>query len=353
MNSPLEDEKWMNRCLWLARCGQLGAPPNPMVGAVLVARGHIIGEGYHQRCGGPHAEVNAFASVSQPHLLPESTLYVNLEPCAHWGRTPPCARLIVEKGVKEVVVGCIDPFAKVKGEGIRILREAGIRVRVGILEKACLQLNRRFIINQTEGRPYIILKWAQTANGFIDRQRSGGQPLRLSSTRAALRIHGLRATCQAIMVGRRTALLDNPHLNVRLLDGPQPLRVVLDPQAHLSSDLRLFDGHQPTLVAGFRDNIARRADGAQYDFLPLRADSPVLSQVLQELQARGVQSLLVEGGARLHQSFIEANLWDEIHVEQTSQHLAGGIPAAQIPTAALRKEERALGSHFLHLWRTS
>ena len=350
MKPLTEDEKWIGRCLQLARCGQLGAPPNPMVGAVLVADGRIIGEGYHRRCGQAHAEVNAFASVTRPDLLQRAKMYVSLEPCAHWGRTPPCARLIVEKGIRQVVVGCVDPFARVHGEGIRILREAGIQVTVGVREKECLQLNRRFVVNQTQGRPYIMLKWAESADGFIDRLRTDGTPVRFSTTRSSLRTHRLRAACQAIMVGRRTALLDNPRLNVRLADGPQPLRIVLDSQGTLPPSLHLFDGSQPTLVAGFHDNPLRRKSPAAYEVLALQPHDGILSQVLDHLHAHGIQSLLVEGGARLHQSFLEAHLWDEIHVEKSPVSLGSGLPAPRIPAQAHTEEETALGSHFIHAW---
>ena len=223
------DEKYMRRCLQLAQCGRQGAAPNPMVGAVVVCDGRIIGEGYHQRCGGPHAEVNAIRSVKEPELLRRSTIYVSLEPCAHYGKTPPCAKLIIEMGIPTVVVGCRDPFPKVDGRGIDLLREAGIEVRVGILEKECLWLNRRFITFHTLHRPYITLKWAQSRDGLLDRRRESAEepPARLSSPVTQTLVHRLRALNKAILVGRRTWELDRPGLNVRLWTGEDPQRIVL------------------------------------------------------------------------------------------------------------------------------
>lgn len=342
--SQCEDGKWMRRCLQLASRGWLGAPPNPMVGAVIVCDGQIIGEGFHRHCGEGHAEVNAFASVTREDLLEKSTMYVSLEPCAHYGRTPPCAKLIIQKHIPEVVVGCIDPFAKVQGAGISMLKEAGIKVRVGILEKECQQLNRRFMTVQREGRPYILLKWAQSADGFIDRLRTGGTAERLSTTRSALRIHELRAGCQAILVGHHTAEMDNPQLNVRLVDGPQPLRVVLDRQGSLPKNLHIFDGSQPTLVCGEQSHWP---DFCKLDY----SQTSVLPQVLQELQRRNIQTLLVEGGRQLHESFLHERLWDECQIEISKQTLGTGITAPILPPQIFTREEQVLGSTFLHAFR--
>ena len=207
----------MRRCLQLARCGEAGAAPNPMVGAVVVCDGRIIGEGYHSKCGEAHAEVNAIASVKEPELLSRSTIYVSLEPCAHYGKTPPCAQLIIEKHIPTVVVGCRDPFARVDGRGITMLHEAGIEVREGVLEQECLWLNRRFITFHTKHRPYITLKWAQSEDGYIDRLRTSDQEpaARLSTPTTQALVHRLRSLHQAILVGRRTWELDHPQLDVR------------------------------------------------------------------------------------------------------------------------------------------
>ena len=287
----IDDEKFMQRCIQLAKNGQQNAKPNPMVGAVIVsADGRIIGEGYHVRCGEGHAEVNAFASVrpEDEALLSEATIYVSLEPCSHYGKTPPCADLIIRKGVRRVVVGCIDEFAEVQGRGIRKLREAGIEVEVGVLEEACKALNRRFFTFHRENRPYIILKWAQTANGFID---DHCQPVQISNAFTKLLSHKLRAEEDAILVGRVTEERDHPQLTVREWCGPNPKRLVVD-HAH-----------------------------------PLN---------LESLHAHNIQSLIVEGGAQTLRNFLVQGLWDEIRVETNTQMtVTDGTRAPHIPANAI------------------
>ena len=289
----IDDEKYMRRCLQLARNGQQNAKPNPMVGAVIVsADGRIIGEGYHVRCGEGHAEVNAFASVrtEDESLLKEATIYVSLEPCSHYGKTPPCADLIIKKGVRRVVVGCVDPYAEVQGRGIRKLREAGIEVTVGVLEKECMALNRRFFTFHREHRPYIILKWAQTANGFID---DHFKPLQISNEFTKMLSHKLRAEEDAILVGRVTDERDKPQLTVREWSGTNPKRLIID-RAH-----------------------------------PLN---------LESLHAHQIQSLIVEGGAKTLQSFIDKDLWDELRVETNlGLTVSDGTHAPQIPATAVVK----------------
>ena len=325
------DELYMARCIQLARNGEIYAAPNPMVGAVIVCDGRIIGEGYHARCGEPHAEVNAFGRVKDESLLARSTLYVSLEPCAHYGRTPPCAELIVRKGVRRVVVGCVDPFAKVQGRGIEIIRRAGIEVEVGVLERECRELNRRFFTAQTQQRPYITLKWAQTADGIMGVKDSAhpGRRLLISNKQTSRRVHHLRATHSSILVGYNTALFDNPSLTTRLVDGPDPLRVVFDPRGALPSGLRLFDGTVPTLVAGYVETPLLKGR-PNVDFLKLSEDLNPYRQILAELHSRNIQSLLVEGGRAVLQSFIDLNLFDEIHVEQSAREFR---PADFGPTA--------------------
>ena len=280
----------MQRCIQLAKNGRQNAKPNPMVGAVIVsADGRIIGEGYHVRCGEGHAEVNAFADVSPEDepLLKDATLYVSLEPCSHYGKTPPCADLIIKKGVRRVVVGSIDPFAEVQGRGIRKLREAGIEVEVGVLEEACKALNRRFFTFHREQRPYIILKWAQTANGFID---DHFQPVQISSDFTKMLSHKLRAEEDAILVGRVTEERDHPQLTVREWVGENPKRLVVD-HAH-----------------------------------PLNIES---------LHAHRIQSLIVEGGAKTLASFLEQGLWDELRVETNLRMtVSDGTRAPQLPSDA-------------------
>ena len=289
-----EDEKYMRRCLQLAANGIQGARPNPMVGAVIVlplplegAGGRLIGEGYHVRCGQGHAEVNAFASVKPENelLLKDATIYVSLEPCSHYGKTPPCADLIIKKGVRRVVVGTIDPFAEVQGRGIKKLQNAGIEVTVGVLEKECQWLNRRFFTYHSKHRPYIILKWAQTANGFID---DHGKALQISNEQTQMLSHQLRAEEDAILVGHTTDVREHPQLTVRHWHGPNPKRVVLTHQRPLS-------------------------------------------QLIDDLYQQGIQSLIVEGGRQTHESFLAAGLWDEIRVETGAITVSDGTRAPQVP----------------------
>lgn len=328
------DEKYMMRCIQLARNGCLGAAPNPMVGAVVVCDGQIIGEGYHARCGEAHAEVNAINCVKDESLLRRSTLYVSLEPCAHYGKTPPCARLIVSKGIPKVVIGCQDPFSKVSGKGIEILRNAGCEVVLGVLEKTCQDLNKAFFTVQLKHRPFITLKWAQSADGFMDVIRDGDEPVKLSSPLTQMVAHKRRSEHQAIMVGTRTAWLDNPSLNVRAWSGPQPLRIVIDKDLTLPRQLNLFDDSQPTLVVTEKSETIAGAMTFQADF-----KRSILPQLMEELLRRNIQSLLVEGGAQLLQSFIDEGLWDEIYVEQCPQVLGHGIlsPSLIIPKKSFKK----------------
>lgn len=284
----MELEYYMRRCLQLARNGMLNAKPNPMVGAVIVsADDRIIGEGYHVRCGEGHAEVNAFASVKpeDEHLLKESTIYVSLEPCSHYGKTPPCADLIISKGVQRCVCGCIDPFAKVQGRGIRKLREAGIEVVVGVMEKECLELNRRFITFNTHSRPYIILKWAQSANGFID---NDFKAFTFSTPFTKMLSHKLRAENDAILVGRVTDEREHPMLNVREWHGNDPMRIVLTHDTDIN-------------------------------------------EMLRELYSKKIQSIIVEGGAKTLNSFLDLDLWDEIRVETSPKYVNNGTKAPMLP----------------------
>lgn len=319
MNDKNHDERWMRRCLDLARCGRYGAPPNPMVGAVIVCDGRIIGEGYHRRCGEAHAEVNAVNSVrpSDRPLLRRSTIYVSLEPCAHFGRTPPCAELIVRTGIPRVVVGCVDPFARVSGRGIAMLREAGCDVTVGVLDAECRELNRRFFVCQTHHRPYITLKWAQSADGYIDRRRSGGVPVRLSSPRSLMAVHRLRAQHGAILVGHTTLRLDRPRLDVRCWPGTSPRRLVLG---------RVSPGELPDGFEAFADQ----------------------GELLDALYRDGVQSLLVEGGARTLASFLADGVWDEARIEMTDVVLGDGVAAPVVPPGHAARAECRFGSLILH-----
>lgn len=320
----------MWRCIQLAKCGAMGAPPNPMVGAVIVHEGKIIGEGYHRRCGGPHAEVNAIRSVRDESLLKDSTIYVSLEPCSHYGKTPPCADLIIEKQIPRVVVGCQDPFAKVNGQGIRKLRDAGIEVEVGVLEKECLELNRRFITFYQLHRPFVTLKWAQSEDGFMDAERDESEkPVQFSTTFTQTLVHQLRAMHQAIMVGTKTVLMDNPTLTTRLWEGPNPLRVTIDRYGVLPESVHLKDGKVPTVI---------------YDTGNLR-------EILSDLYKRGVQSLMVEGGGRLLQHFIDEGLWDEARVEIAPFCLDRGVSAPRMKEVNLKAELSVDGRKILNYSR--
>ena len=313
--------KFMQRCIQLARCGEAGAAPNPMVGALVVCDGRIIGEGYHRRCGGPHAEVNAIGSVKEKHLLCRSTIYVSLEPCAHFGKTPPCTDLIIRSGIPRVVIGCTDPFAKVNGLGIKKLKDAGCEVVVGVLEQECRELNRRFFTFHQQHRPWITLKWAQSENGFIGKE---SERIFFSNTLTQTLVHRLRARHQAILVGTRTALLDNPTLTTRYWPGPNPLRLTIDRRGILPSTLHLLDGSTPTVV---------------YTHESLR-------EIIADLYERGIQSLLVEGGAKLLQSFIDEGLWDEANMETAPIRLKQGIAAPTLVDSQL-ESQHSYGSHLL------
>ena len=340
------DEKYIRRCIQLARNGLCNAAPNPMVGAVIVYQGRIIGEGYHVRCGEAHAEVNAIRSVADPSLLRRSTLYVSLEPCSHYGKTPPCADLIIEKQIPRVVIGCRDPFPKVSGRGIQKLLDAGCEVTVGVLETECRQLLRRFITFHTLHRPYITLKWAQSADGFIDINRTGGTPAQLSDTYTLMLVHKRRAEHSAILVGTRTALLDNPSLTVRRWYGPSPVRVTIDRRGTLPEDLHLFDGTVRTLV--FTETP--RPGRPNVEYVPADFSRPLLPQLLASLYERNLQSLLVEGGAATLQAFIDAGLWDEAFVETSPRRLLGGVAAPLLNKEKISDTEQHFGRYIRHYW---
>lgn len=325
------DEKYMRRALQLARLGRGSVHTNPMVGAVIVHNGRIIGEGFHRRYGEGHAEVNAVASVSAADavLLPESTIYVTLEPCSHYGKTPPCSKLIIDKGIRRIVVGSLDPFPEVSGRGIRMLREAGREVVTGVLEKECLELNRQFMTAHTRKRPYILLKWAQSADGFIDRLRTADeQPQQFSTPLTAALIHQLRSEYNAIMVGSATVRLDNPSLTVRLWHGNNPLRVVLSRDGNLG-DCRLLND-------GMRTVVFTSAPAANFPetstVIPLEHPEEPLPEIVGKLYSQmKINSLMVEGGSRLLTEFIKAGLWDEIRVEQSPILQKEGIAAPSVP----------------------
>jgi riboflavin biosynthesis protein ribD len=341
------EEKYMARCIELARGGEGNTAPNPMVGAVIVHKGKIIGEGFHRKCGEAHAEVNAVASVRDEALLRDSTIYVSLEPCSHYGKTPPCAELIIRKGIPRVVVGTLDPFPEVSGRGVRMLREAGIEVVTGVLEEEARALNPAFMTFQIRKRPYVYLKWAQSADGFMDIRREDASvpSVLLSSAETLRRVHRLRSEVAAIMVGTRTALLDNPSLTVRHWAGRSPVRVVLDRTLKLPVGSHLLDGAVRTLVFTAVEVESRlNVEYVQIDF-----GQEVLSQVLQYLYGQNLNSLMVEGGAELLESFLDAGLWDEAWVETAPVVLGAGVKAPAVPGVLTGTEQRH--GHLLETWK--
>lgn len=318
----LTDEKYMRRALELARHGELDASPNPMVGAVIVdSSGRIIGEGWHRRCGEGHAEVNAVASVKDSSLLRDATMYVTLEPCSHYGKTPPCADMIVEKGIPRVVIGTLDPFAKVSGRGVAKLLAAGIEVETGMLERECRELNRKFMTAHRLHRPYITLKWAQSADGYIDGH--------ISTPLTSVAVHKLRATHDAILIGSGTALADNPTLTTRNFAGKSPLKIVLDRRRRLTPDMRLFSEGETVVMT----------------------DHANLSEVVEWLYSRGVTSVLVEGGAEILKSFIGENLWDEIRVEVSPEAIDGNVKAPSLPQTDVIPNIETIDGHKIITYR--
>ena len=346
------DEFYMQRCLQLARCGAGSTSPNPMVGAVIVCDGRIIGEGYHIRAGEPHAEVNAVNSVSEADrpLLTRSTMYVSLEPCSHYGKTPPCCDMIIARGIARVVVGSADPNSQVNGAGIERMRAAGIDVTVGVLEEECLRLNRAFFTSQVSKRPYVTLKWAQSADGYIDLLRDSGQAVKISSPVSQVAVHKLRAQNDAILVGRHTALLDNPSLDIRHWAGRSPLRLVIDRNGTLPVDLKIFDGVFPTVVYTACEKEGKFGNNVEQVVLDFEA--PLLPQILTHLHGMKVNSLLVEGGATVLQSFIDASLWDEARVEVNPLlELGDGVVAPSFPLDSPCVRENLAGNEILLFYR--
>lgn len=302
--------------------------PNPSVGAVVVHDGQIIGEGYTSAYGGAHAEVNAiaFAKANSPKLLAASTIYVSLEPCSHYGKTPPCADLIIDSGIKNVVIGTIDPFAKVAGAGIKRLMEAGCTVTMGILEKECRESNRRFFTFHQKKRPFIILKWAETADGFIaPLERNTQEPVWITNEYSRQLVHKWRSEEQAIVVGGQTVLADNPSLTTRSWEGKSPLRVIIDTKGTLPKDLAVFDANATSLF--------------------LETSNP--QHICDRLFNENVQSVIIEGGAKTLQSFIDANLWDTARVFIGITTFGDGIVAPVLSENALPVGKRQIEDDLL------
>jgi diaminohydroxyphosphoribosylaminopyrimidine deaminase/5-amino-6-(5-phosphoribosylamino)uracil reductase len=345
----MNESEYIKRCLQLAAQGREKAAPNPMVGAVIVRNGKIIGEGYHTECGFAHAEVEAIQSVADQSLLKDSTMYVSLEPCSHFGKTPPCAKLIIEKEIPRVVIGTLDPFPAVSGNGVRMLQEAGVEVKVGVLEEECRILNKAFFCYLENKRPYIVLKWAQTKDGFIDKIRAKGEkphPTPISNELTRCHVHKLRSEVQSILVGTNTAINDNPSLTVRFWSGNNPTRLLLDRSLRVPEDSVLFDGNVPTLV--FTEKEKENKQNCEY--VKIGFDRNPIFEIVEQLYERCIQSLLVEGGSQLLQSFIDNDLWDEIQIEVADVTFGSGVAAPHFD-AKPDSVERVCNSEMYHFTR--
>ena len=332
-----EEADYMRRCFQLAANGLGAVAPNPMVGAVIVCDGMVIGEGYHRKYGEAHAEVNAIASVEDKTLLYRSTMYVNLEPCSHYGKTPPCSDLIIHMGIPRVVIANIDPNPKVAGRGVQKMRKAGIEVITGFLEEEGAWLNRRFFTFQTMHRPYVQLKWAQSADGFLDRPRENNceiPPVQISSEFTKMLVHKARTEEAAIMVGTNTAIKDNPKLTARRWDGGNPVRVVVDRQLRIPSSHNLFDQSILTLV--YTEQKSSHKTNLSYIHINF-AENPI-GQIMDDLYKRNILSIIVEGGQLLLEAFIKAGTWDEARIETAPLWLGDGVKAPKLDGCVINTE---------------
>lgn len=324
------DERYMWRCLQLAQLGRTRVAPNPMVGAVIVHEDRILGEGWHRQYGSWHAEVNAVNSVREEDrpLLKEATIYVSLEPCAHYGKTPPCAKLLAETGFKRVVCGMLDPNPLVAGKGLQIVKDAGCSVTVGVLEQECRKLNKRFLCLQEKKRPYITLKWAQSSDGYLDWERTTAHPgcAVISNRLTKQEVHKMRAENMAILVGTNTVLQDNPRLLTTRWTGRNPLRLTVDRKGRIPADAKICSNDAETVI--YKE----------------------LEDILPDLAKRNIHSLLVEGGTQTHRWFFEHDLWDELQVEVSPARFGQGVKAPEWPCVPHQTEtvEDNILYHFLH-----
>lgn len=331
------DEHYMSRCVQLAKLAAGSVAPNPMVGAVLVYENKIIGEGFHKKYGEPHAEVNCINNVSDENkgLIENSTLYVSLEPCSHYGKTPPCTDLVIQKKIPRVIIGCKDIFKEVAGKGIQKLNDAGIETMVGVLEKECAELNKRFFTFHQKHRPYIILKWVQTANGKIGEK---AERVLISNDYSNRLVHKWRSEEAAILVGTHTAEQDNPSLTTRLWQGKNPVRIIIDKELRLPSALSLFNGEAKTIIF----NLSKETTEKNLVFKKLEADG-FTGKLIQSLFEMNIQSVLIEGGAKTLQHFINEGLWDEARVITNEKLIIeNGIVAPEMKHFILEKQERYL-----------
>ena len=329
------DEQYMTRCIQLAKLGAGDVAPNPMVGAVLVFENKIIGEGYHKKFGEAHAEVNCIYNVADENksVIEKSTMYVSLEPCAHHGKTPPCSDLIIQKKIKKVVIGCNDIYKEVAGKGIEKLRNAGVEVVTGILEIECLNLNKRFFTFHQKKRPYIILKWAQSANGKIG---SAEQRIFISNDYTNRVVHTWRSEEAAILVGTNTPLKDDPSLTIRLWKGKNPVRIVIDKELKLPLSLKIFNQESKTIIY----NSIKSSSEKDIEFVKLNNEN-FLAEMIQSLYENNIQSMIVEGGSKMLQSFIDAALWDKARVITNEKMIIeNGIDAPQMKNFLFEHEEK-------------
>lgn len=341
---------FMQRAIALAKKGMRLAYPNPSVGAVIVCNNKIIGEGYTDAYGGPHAEVKAINSVKEKSLLSKSVMYVTMEPCSHYGKTPPCANLIKDKNIPEVYIGCIDTFDAVSGKGVDILLKAGIKVHVGLLEKECLELHKRFLTYHNKKRPYVILKWAETKDGFIDKKREvenieDAQPTWISNDLCRQKVHQIRAVEHAILVGTNTALKDNPSLTTRNYGGVSPIRVLIDRTLKIPETYHLYDGSVKTIVF---TSLEASSENVQFEKIDFEVN--ILPQILEVLYREKIQSILVEGGKQLLDTFIFQNLWDEAYVFVGDDSFGDGIQSPSIKLSPIKTS--SLGSNTVKYYKT-
>lgn len=325
------NELYIKRCIELARKALGKTYPNPLVGSVIVHNGEIIGEGYHHKAGENHAEINAINSVKNKDLIPESTIYVSLEPCAHYGKTPPCALKIRELGFKKVVIGAMDSHDKVNGKGKKIIQDAGIEAVSGILEKECIELNKRFFTYHEKKRPYIILKWAESGDGFLDKDF---KPTAVSNSLVNQFVHQLRADEHAILVGTQTALNDNPSLTVRNAEGVNPVRILIDFDLKVPAHFNIYNNDAKTLVL----NLVKEGIENHIQFIKINKDD-FLPELMKALYKEQIQSIIIEGGRFTLQQFIDANLWDEaIVIKNENLKLENGTKAPEFNYTADRLE---------------
>lgn len=341
------EELFMKRCIELALNGYGHVAPNPLVGCVIVYDDKIIGEGYHQQFGKAHAEVNAIESVKDKTLLSNSTLYVSLEPCSHHGKTPPCVDMIIKHKIPHVMIGCADAFSEVNGRGIAALKNGGIKVMLNILELECRNLNKRFFTYHEKKRPYIILKWAQSKDGFIGK-RNVAEPVTISNELSKTLSHKWRSEEAAIIIGTKTAIADNPQLNTRLWSGKNPLRIVIDKDLKIPFTHHLYSHTHPTVIFNaVKNEIIENTEFVRIDF----SDNS-LSTILHEIYKRKINSILIEGGTNLLSQFIEQNLWDEARVFTGTTYLKEGVPSPAFNFPAY-STENIMGDQLQFFYRSA